>query len=105
MVEEITPKRLHERLAGGEDIQVVDIRPTPSYERGHIPGAVNLPLDRFAADIDTYEWGDDIVVACPIGESSVQAARLLAAYEDVPDDARIASLDGGYRAWEYELES
>lgn len=105
MVEEITPEALRERLAAGEDVQVVDIRPREQFERGHIPGAVSLPLDRFAAEIDSYDWDEEVVVACPIGESSVQAARLLSAYEGVPEDARIASLAGGYREWEYELES
>lgn len=105
MVEEISAEALHERLTAGEDVQVVDIRPAAAYERGHIPGAVNLPLDRFAAEIDSVDWGDDVVVACPIGESSVQAARLLSAFEGVDEDATVASLAGGYRDWPYELEA
>lgn len=105
MVEEISPEALHERLADGEDVQVIDIRPPEAFQQGHIPGAVNLPLERFTEEIDSYDWGDDIVVACPIGESSVQAARLLEAYEGVAPDARIANLAGGYREWSYDLES
>lgn len=105
MVEEITPETLHERLADGEDVQVVDIRTPEEFEAGHIPGATNLPFDRFARGVSGKEWGDDIVVACPIGESSLQAARLLEAYEGVDEDATVSNLVGGYRAWEYELES
>lgn len=104
MVEEITASELRERLAAGEDVQVVDIRPREAYDAGHIPGAESVPFDEFTTEIDTREWRDDIVVACPIGQSSRQAARLLEAYEGVPEDARIANLDGGYEAWVYDLE-
>ena len=105
MVEEESPASLHERLEGGDDVQVVDIRSEREYEQGHVPGAVNVPMSRFASEIERHDWGDDVVVACPIGESSIQAARLLQSYEGVPDDARVASLEGGYRGWEYDLET
>jgi len=105
MVEEITPEELHERLAEDDDVQVVDIRPQDQYKAGHIPGAENIPFDRFTAEIDEHEWRDDIVVACPLGKSSLQAARLLESYEGVPTDARVANLVGGYDAWEYDLET
>ena len=105
MVEEMDPATLAERLAGDDPPQVVDVRPERAFRRGHIPGAVNLPLSRFAREVDRHEWGDDIVVACPVGESSRQAARLLEAFEGVPEDARVANLSGGYRAWDGELEA
>jgi rhodanese-related sulfurtransferase len=105
MVEEVSPEALRERLEADEGVQVVDIRPEREYERGHVPGALNLPMDRFATGIKEIEWGEDVVVACPIGESSIQAARLLDSYEGVPETARVASLEGGYRAWEYDVET
>jgi rhodanese-related sulfurtransferase len=105
MVEEVSPEALRERLEADEGVQVVDIRPEREYERGHVPGALNLPMDRFATGIEEIEWGEDVVVACPIGESSIQAARLLDSYEGVPETARVASLEGGYRAWEYDVET
>lgn len=104
MVTEIDAPTLRERLEAGEAVQVVDIRPEDEYREGHIPGAVNLPFTRFARDIDEQDWSDDIVVACPIGESSRQAARLLAAYEGVGEGATVANLTGGYRAWDGQLE-
>ena len=104
MVEEISADELHRRLAAGDDLQVVDIRPPEGFGRGHIPGAVNLPLDRFAREVDRHEWGDEIVVACPIGESSRQAARLLESYEGVAEDATVRNLTDGYAGWDFELE-
>jgi len=105
MVEETTPDELKERLDRDEDVQVVDIRPERMFRQGHIPGAENVPFDRFAREVDQREWGDDVVVVCPMGESSLQAARLLESYEGVSGDARVANLEGGYREWEYELET
>ncbi|HKJ57853.1 MAG TPA: rhodanese-like domain-containing protein [Halobacteriales archaeon] len=105
MVEEMSPDELHARLENGAAVQVIDVRPEREFHRGHVPGAENVPITRFARAVADHEWGDDIVVVCPHGESSLQAARLLEAYEGVPEDARIANLSGGYRAWEYELEA
>lgn len=105
MVEEESPESLHERIEAGDDVQVVDIRSEREYAQGHVPGALHVPMSRFASEIEDHDWGEDIVVACPIGESSIQAARLLGSYEGVPDEARVASLEGGYRAWEHDLET
>lgn len=103
MVEEISPEELHERIASGTPPQIVDIRPPAAFEQGHIPGAENVPMTELAARIDEVDWADEIVVTCPIGQSSVQAARLIGSFEGV-DDADVYSLAGGYEAWEYDLE-
>jgi len=105
MVEEIGPDELHRKFEAGEDVQVVDIRTEEQFREGHVPGAINLPFSEFPQQIETVDWGDDIVCVCPIGRSSLQAARLLEAYEGVDHDARIANLKGGYREYEYELET
>ena len=75
------------------------------YEDGHIPGAINVPMTELPSRIDEIEWGDDVVVACPIGQSSIQAARLIGSYEDVEDAENVRSMSGGYQAWDYDLES
>lgn len=103
MVEEVTPDEVEAKLED-EDVQIVDIRPEPEYEAGHIPGAINLPMHELPARIDEYDWADEVIVACPIGQSSIQAARLIGSYEDVDGDA-VASMAGGYQEWEYDLET
>lgn len=105
MVDELTPAEVKARLDRGDDLQVVDIRLEREFEAGHIPGAVNLPFDRFAREVADHEWGETIVVVCPIGESSRQAARLLESYEGLDGDTTVANMTGGYRAWEYDLEA
>ena len=104
MVEEVPPEDVKERIDNGEDTQVIDIRSPAQFERGHIPGAINIPMAELPSRVDEVEWGDDVVVACPIGQSSIQAARLIGSYEGVDDAGAVRSMKGGYDAWEYELE-
>lgn len=103
MVEEVTPEEVKEKLEQN-DVQIIDIRSSEEFDQGHIPGAINIPMDELPARIDEREWDDDVVVACPIGQSSVQAARLIGSYEGADADG-IASMEGGYDAWEYNLET
>jgi rhodanese-related sulfurtransferase len=105
MVTEINAAELNERLADGEEIQVIDIRPRSQFEREHIPGAENVPFTEFAGRVDEIDWADEVVVVCPKGESSLQAARLLESYEGIDDDTVVANMVDGYRGWEYELET
>ena len=105
MVEEITPEELHERIEAGDPPQIIDIRPAAAFEQGHVPGALNVPMTELAARIDQISWGEEIVVTCPIGQSSVQAARLIGSFEGVEDADSVYSMAGGYDAWEYELET
>lgn len=104
MVEELTPEQVYERVEQGE-IRVVDTRPEPQFRRGHIPGAINLPLTELPLRVEEVDWDDtDVVCACPVGQSSIQAAKLISSYEGVDDDVTVASMAGGYREWDFELE-
>lgn len=105
MVGSITTEQLKSKLDDGNAPQVVDIRLSGQFEQGHIPGAINIPFPEFPKRVDSVDWDDEIVVACPKGESSLQAARMLESYEGVGSDADVLNLDGGYNDWEYELES
>jgi len=45
------PVELSHALEQGADIVVVDVRAEEDYQKGHIPGAINLPQEKW----DTYE--------------------------------------------------
>jgi rhodanese-related sulfurtransferase len=96
----------HEELASivenGEDARIVDIRPPSAYERGHVPGSENVPLQQLVDDIDRFEGDERVVTLCPKGKSSVQAARLIASYEGF--SGRAESFAPGLSKWDGPLE-
>lgn len=104
MVEDVSPETVAEKLENGDELQVIDIRSPPQFAQGHIPGAENIPFPELPRRVDEHDWGEEIVVACPIGQSSQQAARMLESYEGVDEDARVLNLEGGYREWDGVLE-
>lgn len=101
MVAEVTPEEVKSKLDDGAT-QLIDIRPEQEFETGHIPTAINLPMAELPSRVAEVDWADDITVVCPIGESSIQAARLIGSYEGV-EAATVSSMRGGYEAWEHEL--
>jgi rhodanese-related sulfurtransferase len=75
----IGSEELLQRLASG-DIFVLDVRPGPEYDGGHLPGAVHIPLDQLAERLAELPRDKEIVAYCR-GEYCVlahDAARLLA---------------------------
>jgi thiosulfate sulfurtransferase len=96
MTGEIDPDEVKRRRS---DLDVVDIRDANAYADGHIPDAENVPLDELEDVVDAREWGDEVVVACYIGESSVQAARFVDHYVD----GEVASMAGGYEEWDGDV--
>jgi len=105
MVREVTTEEVQSKLDDGEDVTVVDIRSPEQFAGGHVPGAINVPLPELPRRVEEHDWdAAEVVTVCPIGQSSIQAARLLGSYEDL-DAEDVASMAGGYREWDGELES
>ncbi|MFD1686208.1 rhodanese-like domain-containing protein [Halobellus litoreus] len=103
-VDEISTEELKRKLDANEPVQVIDIRSPPAFASGHVPGAENVPMHELPSRVDDVEWAEEVVVACPIGQSSIQAARLIESYEGVGEGTTVKSMAGGYQAWTYDLE-
>lgn len=73
---------------------VLDVRSAEEYAQGHVPGAVNLPLDDLPQAAPRFA-GQDVVTVCQAGGRSAQAAQVLEAA-----GVRAWSLTGGTQAWE-----
>ncbi|WP_435098912.1 rhodanese-like domain-containing protein [Halarchaeum sp. P4] len=101
---EITPADVKELIEDETDVRVVDIRPPGAYAQGHIPGSENVPFPRLTQSVERFDGAERVVTVCPHGQSSVQAANLIASYEGLAADATVESMAGGLTAWEWDLE-
>jgi rhodanese-related sulfurtransferase len=101
---EISCAELQSKLGDGDTPTVVDIRHPPAFNRGHIPGSINVPFPELANRVDELADADHVVTVCPHGKSSIQAARLVGSYEGA-DDATVESLAGGLSQWDGEIAS
>ncbi|MER7701276.1 rhodanese-like domain-containing protein [Kitasatospora sp. NPDC097605] len=91
---EITPAQAHPRLAA---LTVVDVRTPGEYAAGHVPGAVNVPLDqldRALPALRTVAARGELLIVCASGNRSGRACESLAA-AGIP----AATLVGGTSAW------
>jgi rhodanese-related sulfurtransferase len=74
---------LAERLGNGSDPDptLIDVRTPAEFEAGHIPGAVNLPLDELKGSLDqlrsVLDDHHDVVLVCRSGGRAGQAQEAL----------------------------
>ncbi|MCU4719245.1 rhodanese-like domain-containing protein [Halapricum hydrolyticum] len=102
---EISASGLTDLLDSDADVEIVDIRRPAAFDHGHIPGSRNLPFGRLVDRVDELDGdADRIVTVCPHGESSVQAARLIASYEGI-EETPVVSLADGLEGWDGPIEN
>ncbi|MEU3602782.1 rhodanese-like domain-containing protein [Streptomyces sp. NPDC006798] len=78
-------------------LTVIDVRTPGEYASGHLPGAVNVPLDqvrRAVPEIGAAAGRGDVLIVCASGARSAKARDLLAGR-----GVRTASLSGGTSGW------
>lgn len=66
-----------EFLASGAPFQLVDVRTPEEFDTGHIPGAVNIPLQELPGRLGELSKEEPVVLYCRSGNRSTQAARLM----------------------------
>ena len=99
-VKEIQPAQLAERIATGEELEIIDVREPFEWELGHIPGARLVPLNRIADEIPRLDKRRETILYCKIGARSRFAAEQLA-------DAglsEVRNLTGGILRWIDEVD-
>jgi rhodanese-related sulfurtransferase len=74
----LTPTQLDGLIKkDSSDITVVDVRDPQEFNAGHIPGAINIPSEVFAAKSGVLDKGKKIVVYCNSGGRSYNSYRKL----------------------------
>ncbi len=73
---------------------LVDVRSATEFASGHIPGAVNIPMDQIVARLDDLGRKLPLVLICLSGKRARMTAGLLE-----PCGRQITVLEGGTKAW------
>jgi len=79
---------------GRGEVQLVDVRTASEYATGHVPGAINIPIEQIEGRLDDLSPHSPIVLICQSGRRAGLTAGLLE-----PLRADVTVLDGGTSAW------
>jgi rhodanese-related sulfurtransferase len=110
-ITEVDVDYLNAKIENGEDFLLIDTRQINEYERGAIPGALNIPRGTLEFKIrdDAYweeeflytpENDDEIIVYCKKGDRGTLAALALQQL----GFTNVKNLHGGIIAWDPEIE-
>lgn len=95
------PIEVEHMIKEDDDINIVDVRAAEDYEEGHIPGAVNLPQEKWET-LDGLERDKTNILYC---YSHVCHLAAKAAVEFAGRGFPVMEMDGGFKAWkDYDLE-
>lgn len=93
MSRSVTPTDLAEMRKRDEPVQIVDVRSPGEFASGHVPGAINIPLEQIEARMGDLDQRH-LVVVCKSGRRAQLACGHLASH--VPG---ASVLEGGTDAW------
>lgn len=84
------------------DYLLIDVRTPAEYVAGHIPTAINIPVDRFGNQSPTGEKDVLIIVYCRSGNRSAAARKILLdlGYTNVVDFGAVSRWEGDLVAGE-----
>lgn len=94
-LEPVSRKELLQRSKDGL-VTVLDVRPSEEYEAGHIPGALNVPLNEIEQYLANLPKEQEIIAYCR-GEYCVLAFEAVATLRKEGFSAR--RLEEGYPEW------
>ena len=81
-----------------KDALLLDVRTEGEYQNGHIPGAVNIPLDELRERLSELDQEKTRDVNCQSGLRSYLACRIRS-----QNGFSCKNLAGGYRFYEYVM--
>jgi hydroxyacylglutathione hydrolase len=93
-VPQLDSNQLNEML-GRKEIQVVDVRAPDEWSRGHLPGAIHIPLAALPERVGELDASVPIVLHCKGGGRSSIATSFLQS----KGIGGVSNLAGGYEGW------
>ena len=93
MNQSITVEELERLILRESDLQLVDVRSPGEFASGHVPRAVNIPLEQADARIDDLGPGP-VAILCHSGDRASVFCEMLRAHHP-----RLLVVAGGTQAW------
>jgi rhodanese-related sulfurtransferase len=99
MLKPMSPEQLRQfsRNHHEQNYLLVDVRQPEEYRRGHIPGALLLPLPDLVKSMDRLPADKQLIFYCHAGGRSMAAAAMVDEEQQHP---AIYNLTGGMLAWD-----
>lgn len=94
--EDLSVGEYREAFGQGQSHTLLDVRTVEEYRMGHLPGAINIPLDQLGRRVKELPANKPVVVVCATGNRSVSGSRAVAAAGKYP---KVYNLKGGTMAW------
>jgi len=89
------PVEVSQQIEEGENINIIDVREPEDFQKGHVPGALNLPKSQWDSMACLRRDAMNIIYCysqtCHLG---AQAAMRFAA-----DGYQVMEMDGGFETW------
>jgi adenylyltransferase/sulfurtransferase len=98
---DITVQELKQKIDGGENPHLIDVREPHEWEIACLEAANLIPLGELAARMHELDSADDLVLFCKTGVRSTRALELLAG----AGFRKVKNLKGGINAWAQEIDS
>lgn len=92
MSKTITVSELSDLLIQDPSLQMIDVRSHGEYAAGHVPRALNIPLEQVDSRLD--DLGGRVAILCQSGRRASMACELLNAHHD-----DLLVVEGGTQAW------
>lgn len=92
MSKTISVSELSDLLAQDTSLQLIDVRSPGEYAAGHVPRALNIPLEQVEARLD--DLGGRVAILCQSGQRASMACKLLNGHHD-----DLLVVEGGTQAW------
>jgi sulfur-carrier protein adenylyltransferase/sulfurtransferase len=99
-VGELTPSQLAERMARGEDFDLIDVREPYEWNIARLAGARLVPMGTFERAIGELDPDRTIILYCRSGARSAHAARQLQS----AGFRRVWNLVGGINRWSTDVD-
>jgi len=100
-MQEIIATELKEKMDGGEDVQLIDVRQPDENAFARIEGAKLIPLGEIVRRMDELDDSKETILHCKAGGRSAQAIEALTR---AGFTGKMRNLKGGITAWSNEVD-